>query len=328
MNGAPQRPGSWFDGFEQRRFGVAGQRISARFGGSPSAPPLLLLHGFPETHAMWHGVARALSDRYFLVMPDLRGCGDSSKPVGQPDHRNYRKRVMAADAVGVMDALGLETFFVGGHDRGGRVAHRLALDFPGRVEKLCVLDIAPTLDMYDATDMAFATAYYHWFHLIQPAPLPEFMIGGDPMSYLHAALGALGGRGLDHVEPLALVEFERCFTPDAIHGMCEDYRASAGIDLVHDRRSREIGQRISCDVHVLWASRGIVQRFFRPLELWQAQCAGSVTGEAVPSGHFIPEELPAQTAAAFARFFTSDHVRANDARRPGRGADHAIGGTS
>ena len=327
MNDAAHRDRGWFDGFQHRHFDIAGQQIFARFGGDANAPALLLLHGFPETHAMWNRVARALSAHFFVVTPDLRGCGDSSKPVGSPDHANYSKRVMAADVRGVMDALGVDAFFVCGHDRGGRVAHRLALDHPDRVDKLCVIDIAPTLDMYDATDMAFATAYYHWFHLIQPAPLPEFMIGGDPISYLHATLGALGGRGLDHIEPIALAEFERCFTPDAIHGMCEDYRASASIDLVHDRQSREIGQRIRCDLHVLWAARGIVQRFFQPLDLWQAQCAGSVTGQPMPSGHFIPEELPSATAAALVRFFTGG-LTGNPSPDAARRTKHEIGATS
>ncbi len=249
-------------------------------------------------------VAQTLQARYFVVLPDLRGYGDSSKAAGRPDHGDYSKRTMAQDLIGLMDALGAGNFYLCGHDRGGRVAHRLALDYPTRVDKLCVIDIAPTLDMYDATDMAFATAYYHWFHLIQPSPLPEFMIGGNAQSYLHASLGGLGSRGLGHIEPAALAEYERCFcTPEAIHAACEDYRAGAGIDLVHDRESRARGDKIRCDMHVLWGERGVVNRFFRPLALWQAQCAGTVVGEALPSGHFIPEELPLETAQALAQFF-------------------------
>jgi haloacetate dehalogenase len=212
---------------------------------------------------------------------------------------------MAQDLIGVMDALGRGNFYLCGHDRGGRVAHRLALDYPTRVNKLCVIDIAPTLDMYNATDMAFATAYYHWFHLIQPSPLPEFMIGGNALPYLHASLGGLGGSGLSHIEAPALAEYERVFTPEAIHTACEDYRASAGIDLAHDRESRERGEKIRCDMYVLWAGRGVVNKFFQPLALWQAQCAGMVSGEALPSGHFISEELPRETAHALAQFFGS-----------------------
>lgn len=294
----------WFDGFEEGRFAVNGVEIFARYGGSRDQPALLLLHGFPQTHAIWHRVARQLARDYFLVMPDLRGYGDSSRPPGQADHANYSKREMARDMADLMTALGATRFHLCGHDRGGRVAHRLALDHAGRVRKLCVIDIAPTLDMYEATDMAFARGYYHWFHLIQPAPLPETMIGGNPKVYLHAKLGGWGSGGMDHLEPQALAEYERCFArPDAIHAACEDYRASAGIDLVHDRESRARGERIACDTLVLWGQRGLVNRLFKPLDLWQAQCAGRVSGQAMASGHFIPEELPAETADALWSFF-------------------------
>jgi haloacetate dehalogenase len=296
-------PSTWFEGFEARTFDVNGVSIFARSGGNTHGPALLLLHGFPETHVMWRRVVQALQDQYFVVLTDLRGYGDSSKQPGLPDHRNYSKRAMAADVIGVMDMLERPRFCLCGHDRGGRVAHRLALDYPARVEKLCVIDIAPTLDMYNATDTAFATAYYHWFHLIQPSPLPEFMIGGNAMRYLHASLGGLGSDGLAHIEPAALAEYERCFTPEAIHATCEDYRASASIDLEHDREGRARGEKIRCDVQVLWAGRGVVNRFFKPVELWQAQCAGSVSGAALPAGHFIPEELPRETAHALAQFF-------------------------
>jgi haloacetate dehalogenase len=204
----------------------------------------------------------------------------------------------------LMRALGHERFGLVGHDRGGRVAHRLALDHPQAVDKLCVVDIAPTLDMYDATDMRFARYYYHWFHLIQPAPLPEKMIGGDPAFYLRWKLGAWGAGGIAHLEPEALAEYERCFcSPEAIHGACEDYRASAGIDLEHDRSSRQRGEKIACDTLVLWGTRGIVELLFEPLALWQAQCARTVHGKAMPAGHFIPEEMPDAVAAELASFF-------------------------
>jgi haloacetate dehalogenase len=301
---------SWFENFEARHFDVSGARIHARVSrGLPgNRPTLLLLHGFPQTHVMWHRVAQLLDKDFFLVMPDLRGYGDSSKAPGLPDHSNYSKRALAQDMVEVMDALGVAQFSLCGHDRGGRVAHRLAVDHPARVQALCVIDIAPTLDMYAATDMEFARAYYHWFHLIQPKPLPENMIGGNPLAYLHAKLGGWGSAGLAHIEPAALAEYERCFcVPDTIHAMCEDYRASAGIDLAHDRASRAEqshgGGKISCNTLVMWGSRGVVQRLFKPLELWQAQCAGQVTGEALPCGHFIPEELFEQTADGLASFF-------------------------
>jgi haloacetate dehalogenase len=289
----------WFDGFEARLHRVGEVEIFARTGGRADGPPVLLLHGFPQTHAMWHRVALALAPFCRLVIPDLRGYGDSSKLPGDAAHANHAKRAMAQDMATLMQQLGHSRFALVGHDRGGRVAHRLALDHADRVSSLCVIDIAPTLDMYDATDMRFASAYYHWFHLIQPTPLPERMIGGDPRFYLHWTLGGWGSGGLGHIEPAALAEYERCFCrPEAIHSACEDYRAAASIDLEHDRASRAAGQKIACDTLVLWAARGIVQRLFKPIELWQAQCAGLVAGSAMAGGHFLPEELPAETAAA------------------------------
>jgi haloacetate dehalogenase len=293
----------WFEHFEERRFTVKGAEIAARMGGDRDKPALLLLHGFPQTHVMWQRVAQRLKHDFFLVLPDLRGYGDSSHAPGLPDHSNYSKRALAQDLVEVMDTLGIADFALCGHDRGGRVAHRLALDHPARVNKLCVIDIAPTLDMYARTDFDFARAYYHWFHLIQPAPLPELMIGGNPRAYLHAKLGGWGSAGLGHIEPQALAGYERCFCrAESIHTACEDYRASAGIDLDHDRDSRARGEKIACDMLVLWGERGVVQRLFGPLALWQAQCAGAVTGWAMPAGHFIPEQLPEETAAALRSF--------------------------
>jgi haloacetate dehalogenase len=288
---------AWFDGFSAATHAVNGVEIFARSGGRRGAPALLLLHGFPQSHVMWHRVAQELAQEFWLVMPDLRGYGDSAKPAGLPDHSNYSKRTMAADMVALMQLLGHEQFALCGHDRGGRVAHRLALDHPHAVRQLCVIDIAPTLDMYNATDMVFAQAYYHWFHLTQPFPLPEKMIGGCARDYLHAKLGGWGGSGTAFIEPQALAEYERCFCdPLAIHAACEDYRAAAGIDLGHDRSSRAAGEKIQCDTLVIWGQRGVVNRLFDPLALWQAQCAGSVHGLAVAAGHFIPEELPQETA--------------------------------
>jgi haloacetate dehalogenase len=294
---------AWFEGFDARHHEVNGIRVFARTGGRRDGPPLLMLHGFPQTHVLWHRVAQQLADRFFLVLPDLRGYGDSDKPPGAADHANYSKRTMAADMVALMRLLGHPRFALVGHDRGGRVAHRLAVDHPDAVEKLCVIDIAPTLDMYAATDMRYAQLYYHWFHLIQPAPLPERMIGGDARFYLHWKLGGWGAHGTGYIEPQALAEYERCFcTPEAIHGACEDYRASAGIDLEHDHASREAGQKIACDMLVLWGRRGVVDQLFQPLALWRAQCRGHVDGVRLPAGHFIPEELPEDTAAALLGF--------------------------
>ena len=308
---------TWFEHFEQRSFEVNGATINARVStvrlGDVQKPVLLLLHGFPQSHAMWHRVAQRLQQHYFLVLPDLRGYGDSSKTPGLPDHSNYSKRNMAHDMVLVMDALGVDGFYLCGHDRGGRVAHRLALDHPERIKKLCVIDIAPTLDMYEGNSlkapyMEFAKAYYHWFAMLQPAPLPEIMMGANhgetSVAYLHAKLGGWGSAGLAYIEPLALKEYERCFcNPQALHAACEDYRASAGVDLTHDRASRAQGDKVACDLLVLWGARGVVQRLFDPLALWRAQCSATVSGQSVAAGHFIPEELPEQTAQMLAGFF-------------------------
>jgi haloacetate dehalogenase len=294
----------WFRGFEARDFDLAGTRIHARIGGRGDALPLLLVHGFPQTHVMWQRVARELAPHFRLVLPDLRGYGDSAQPVGEAEHANYSKRVMALDLLRLMQTLGHERFAVCGHDRGGRVAHRLALDHPQAVARLAVIDIAPTLDMYAATDMRFARAYYHWFFLIQPTPWPERMIGANPLEYLHWKLGGWGAGNTQHIEPEAMAEYERCFArPAAIHAACEDYRASAGIDLEHDRASRAAGQRIACDTLVLWGSRGVVHAQFDPMALWRAQCAAQLQGEAMDAGHFIPEERPAATAERLLAFF-------------------------
>lgn len=295
---------AWFDGFTTGFHEVGGLQLHARTGGRADAPALLMLHGFPQTHAMWHRVAQRLAPHYRIVLPDLRGYGDSDKPRGEPDHANYSKRAMAADLAALMRSLGHERYFVAGHDRGARVAHRLALDHAGAVRKLALLDIAPTLDMYAATDMRFASAYYHWFHLIQPHPLPERMIGADPRFYQRVKLGGWGSNGTVYMEDEALAEYERCFCrPESIHAVCEDYRASAGIDLDHDRASRAAGQRIACDTLVLWGERGVVQALFDPMALWQAQCGATVSGHTMPAGHYIAEELPDETAQALRAHF-------------------------
>jgi haloacetate dehalogenase len=303
----------WFDGFERQTLSIQGLPVTFRRSSNwdNTRPVLVLLHGFPQTHVLWQRVAQQLKAHFRLVMPDLRGYGDSSHEAGDAQHAHYSKRAMAQEVVDLLDLLGVDSFFLCGHDRGGRVAHRLALDHPARVRKLCVIDIAPTLDMYETTGFDFARAYYHWFHLIQPTPLPELMIGGNAKAYLHAKLGGWGSQGLSFIEPQALAEYERCFCnpapnaqglPAAIHSACEDYRASAGIDLAHDRESRAQAQKMVCDTLVLWGERGVVNRLFKPLELWQAQCSGRVSGQAVPAGHFIPEELPEVTAQALRGF--------------------------
>jgi haloacetate dehalogenase len=291
-------------GFRVERRAANGILLNVCYDAAASTerPPLLLLHGFPQTHAIWHRVAELLRPHFTLVIPDLRGYGDSDKPTGPADHSAYSKRTMADDVRDLMTGLGFERFFVCGHDRGGRVAHRLALDHPDAVRALVLLDISPTLTMYERTTMDFARSYYHWFFLIQPAPLPEQLIGSAPTFYLRAKLGGWGSEGLAVFDERALAEYERCFAdPAAIHAMCEDYRAAATIDLEHDRA--DAARRIECPVRVLWGERGVVHRLFTPLADWQAKCRLEVTGRPVPTGHYIPEEAPRLLANELAAFF-------------------------
>lgn len=287
---APQTMTTLFPGFRGERITTApGIDIHAIIGGS--GPPLLLLHGHPQTHAIWHRVAPALAQRFTVVACDLRGYGDSSKPPGAQDHANYGKRAMAADALAVMRALGFERFAVLAHDRGARVAHRLAADHPQAVSRLALLDIAPTLAMYAQTGEAFARAYWHWFFLIQPAPLPERLIEADPAAYVRDVMGRRSG-GLGVFDPRALAEYARCLAlPGAAHGLCEDYRAAAGIDLEHDRADRALGLRLPMPLLVLWGEQGVVHRCFDPLKEWR-EIADDVRGQALPCGHYIAEEAP------------------------------------
>lgn len=254
-------------------------------------PPLLLLHGHPQTRAIWHKVAPALARHYTLVIADLRGYGDSSKPQATADHANYARRAMAQDLITLMHTCGHDRFDVLAHDRGARVAHRMALDHPDALGRLAVLDIAPTLAMYTKTDEAFARAYWHWFFLIQPAPMPERLIEADPIAYVR---GVMGGRsaGLAPFDPQAMSEYERCIALEgAARGVCEDYRASASIDLEHDRADLAAGRKIGLPLLVLWGADGVVNRCFKPLDEWRA-VASDVRGEALPCGHYVAEEAP------------------------------------
>ena len=279
-----------FPGWERFEVDAGGAVIRGVRGGS--GPPLLLLHGYPQTHVMWHRVAPALARRFAVVAADLRGYGASSKPATAPDHAPYSKRAMAADMVRVMEALGHGRFDLCGHDRGGRVAHRLALDHPDRVRRLAVLDIAPTREMYRATTEAFARAYWHWFFLILPAPGPERMIGADPRAYWRAKCGA-GSAGLAPFSEGALAAYLDAFTPEAIHASCEDYRAGAGIDIAHDDADGD--RRLERPLLALWGADGVVARCFDPLALWRER-AWDVRGEAIAGGHYLAEERPEAVA--------------------------------
>ena len=289
-----------FEGFERVRVETSGATIEGVRGGE--GPPVLLLHGYPQTHAMWHLVAPLLAESFTVVATDLRGYGDSSKPESGEDHAGYSKRAMAADQVEVMRELGFGSFAVAGHDRGGRVAHRMALDHPERVAKLAVLDIVPTHHVFATADKSLATAYYHWFFLIQPYDLPEHLIGADPDYYLRKKLGGWG-TGLDLFDPDAYAEYERCFRdPKTIHASCEDYRAAATIDLAHDEADRD--RRVDCPLLALWGEKGVVERLYAVNEVWRGY-ASDVRGEALPAGHFLAEERPGETAEEVISFLRS-----------------------
>ena len=282
--------------FETRSVGETD--IAFRMAGD--GPPLLLLHGFPQTNVMWHKIAPSLAENFTVIAADLRGYGDSSAPGSTPDHATYAKRAMANDMIGLMNSLGHDRFMVAGHDRGGRVAHRMARDHAERVSRIAVLDIAPTAAMYGQTDMRFATAYYHWFYLIQPAPLPERMIGADPEFYLRSKCGQWG-RTSGAITDAAFADYLRCFRqPDRIHAMCEDYRAAATIDLAHDKEDETA--KLNMPLLALWGEAGFVGNNYDVLTEWK-QVATDVSGHGVPGGHYLAEEAPDETLAALQNFF-------------------------
>ncbi|WP_076998778.1 alpha/beta fold hydrolase [Variovorax sp. KK3] len=286
-----------FTPFDVTRDGV---RLHGRIGGS--GPPVLMLHGHPQTLTIWHRVAPKLAERFTLVMVDLRGYGDSGRPQADAEHLVYSKREIALDAMAVMSHHGFDRFQVLAHDRGARVAHRLAVDHPDAVERLMLLDIAPTLAMYERTSEAFARAYWHWFFLIQPSPLPEALIESDPVRYVRSVMGSRHA-GLAPFAPEAMAEYERCAAiAGTARGMCEDYRASATIDLEHDRADVASGRRVTQPLRVLWGEHGVVGRCFDVLALWRER-ARHVSGAALPCGHYIPEEAPEALAEEALRFF-------------------------
>lgn len=285
-----------FEGFERRVVDAGEAAIEARSGGN--GPPLLLLHGNPQTHVMWHLVAPRLAEDFTVVATDLRGYGDSSKPETTPDHAPYSKRTMAGDQISVMRRLGFEDFFVCGHDRGGRVAYRMALDHPERVLKLAVLDIVPTWEAFSRADMTFGLGYWHWFFLAQPYDLPERMIGNDPDHFIF--------RGRPNVfAPEAYAEYIRCFrNPGTVHAICEDYRAAATLDFAHDEADHRAGRRIECPVLALWGRRANLEQWYDVLEVWRGW-ADVVEGRALECGHYLPEEAPEETFAELHSFFTA-----------------------
>jgi haloacetate dehalogenase len=290
-----------FPGFRSELVRTSGADIHAVVGPRRDAPALLLLHGYPQTHAIWHKIAPRLAERFNVVASDLRGYGDSGKPASMADHSTYSKREMARDQVELMRSLGHERFFLCGHDRGGRVSHRLAVDHPASVMKLAVLDIAPTLAMYENTTEAFARAYWHWFFLILPAPRPEQMIGRALDSVLPGKMGS-GSAGLTPFTPEAWAEYVRCFTPGMVHASCEDYRAAASIDLEHDRADREAGIRVQAQLLVLWGANGVIEKCFNALDEWR-KVARDVRGRSLPAGHYLPEEVPELVATELETFF-------------------------
>ena len=284
--------------FSRARVKTSAADINLVHGGS--GRPLLLLHGYPQTHVMWHAVAPRLVSHFHVICPDLRGYGDSAKPPSTADHYPYSKRAMAQDMVEVMAFLGHQTFFVAGHDRGARVTHRMALDHPERIKKACVMDIAPTHHMFKTTDQHFATGYYHWFFLIQPDGLPEHMIGADPAYYLTEKLKRWSAPGAVFADE-AVAEYVRCFSkPESIHASCEDYRAAASIDLKHDEE--DMGKKVQSPLLVLWGAKGFVQRTYDVLGVWRER-AEQVEGSSVDCGHFLPEEAPATVSEELLKFF-------------------------
>ena len=300
---SPQITEKLFPGFQATTLETSGAKIRVLTKGR--GKPVLLLHGHPETMVTWHKIAPALAESYEVVLTDLRGYGDSSKPEGGDNHSNYSFRAMAQDQIEVMRQLGHNRFFMAGHDRGARVAHRLCLDHATAVEKVAFLDIAPTLTMYNDTSKEFATRYVWWFFQIQPYPMPEHFIGLDPGYYLHDHL-SVQGKTPGAVTPEAMAEYERCYCSiQSIHAVCEDYRAAASIDLDMDREDDTAGRKILGPVLALWGAKGTVGQLWNVLDTWKPKASGALTGRALPCGHLLPEEQPDQVLDELRMFFGS-----------------------
>ena len=286
-----------FKGFKKKLIKVNRGKIFCRFKGN--GPPLLLLHGYPQTHLMWRKTAPELSKYFTVVVADLRGYGNSLVLPGGKNHFNYSKREMAKDMVQLMGKLNFKTFFVAGHDRGGRVAHRMARDFRKKILALSVLDICPTFDMYEKTNEKFAKSYFHWFFLIQPAPLPERMIMTDPRKWIKNCLDKWSGNHkFGNVEETYLKSFKQ---KKRLHASCEDYRASATIDLKHDKKDRN--KKLNIPIQILWGKSGVIGNQFNSMKIWQKYSTKKILGKAIDSGHFIPEQNPKQTILYLKNFF-------------------------
>ncbi len=289
-----------FPGFEKKRIAANGTEINLRTAGD--GPPLLLVHGYPQTHVMWHKIAPALAETFTVVCPDLRGYGDSGKPATDENHLPYSKRAMAQDLVDVMSALGHESFFLAGHDRGGRVSYRLALDHPDRVLKLATLDIVPTLEQFERMGVPGSMGSFHWYFLAQAAPLPETLIGNNAAYFLRHMTRNWAGNP-DCFNDDAMTEYVRCFSdPATIHATCEDYRAGATVDCEFDATDRKAGRKITCPMLALWGDAGKPHKRTSVLEIWR-DWATDVQGQGIDCGHFLPEEAPAETLDALRGFF-------------------------
>jgi haloacetate dehalogenase len=296
------KPGAFYPGFSTEMVKTSGTQIHVLRKGT--GRPLLLLHGYPETHLTWHKVAPQLAEQFSVIVPDLRGYGKSGKPQDGKRHENYSFRAMAQDQVDVLRHFGHERFLVAAHDRGARVTHRLCLDHPESIEKACLMDIAPTLTMYQGTNQEFATKYMWWFFLIQPFPLPEHMIGRDAGFYLKEIFGGLN-KTPGAIAPDVMNEYVREFSnADAIHSTCEDFRAAADIDLEMDKADDEAGKKIKCPLHVLWGGKNVIGTMWDVLATWRDKCAAPVTGRALDCGHFLQEERPQEVLKELRQFLS------------------------
>lgn len=286
-----------FNGFDSERINVGEATINLRCGGS--GPPLLLLHGHPQTHVTWHRVAPKLAEEFTLVVPDLRGHGESTGP-SDPETADYSNRAMANDMVAVMDELGYDEYRLAGHDRGGRVAYRYALDHPDRITRLATLDIVPTLEMAERMDYRLADRMFHWLFLAQPHPMPETFINATPDYYIDYMMGRWTASA-GAIDPEAMDAYRRAFrNEDVVRAACEDYRAGLSVDLEHDRASRDAGEKIDVPHLAMWGGAGTIP--FDPIEVWE-NWSDSVRGGAIDSGHFVMEEAPEETGEALLEFF-------------------------